>query len=164
MQIRKGGAWRTTASAQAYINGAWRTILNGKCFKGGKWRDACNFTVPTPTPSPTPTPTPGLSLAVSPSSSYVISADPIVVSDPITATPSGGAAPYNYVWSIVYSDGHSFTITPNSATTAVRATLTSGATASCTIHCVCTDNTGLTGTSPLVPITLQRPVISGPLP
>lgn len=169
MQTRKGGAWRTTTSAQAYINGAWRQILYGKAYKGGAWRDVCNFTTPTPSPSPTPTPTPtptpapSLSISVSPTSIDTATADSIVVSDPVTATPLGGLSPYSYLWSIVSSDGHSFTITaPTSATTSVRCNLSvPGASASGSLQCSVTDSSGLSGTSATVPFTLTNTSPSG---
>jgi Tfp pilus tip-associated adhesin PilY1 len=177
MQVRKGGAWRTIVSGQAYINGAWRTILYGQCRKSSLWRDVCNFTVsptptptptpaptptPTPTPAPTPTPTPTLTVTTNITESSATSSTATITGDPVTATPSGGASPYSYAWSIVSTDGHTFTITaPTFATTNVKvSSLADGATAVCSVHCVVHDSTGLSGTSPTVTYTFDRS--SGP--
>lgn len=158
MQIRKGGTWRSTTSAQAYINGAWRQILYGKCFKSGAWRDVCNFTV---TPTPTPTPTPTFSMTISPTSFVSVSGRANTSSPVLTATPSGGASPYTYLWTVVQSDGPvTFTASTSASTQAVAAGAPLDTSWNATLKCTCSDRTGLTGTA-TVSGTFQRDPIFG---
>lgn len=161
MQVRKGGAWRSIRSASAFINGAWRPILYGKCYKSGAWRDVCNFTV-APPPSSNPPPA-SLTLSASPTSISAASNTSPMTTATTTATPSGGASPYSYRWSIVSSDGYSYTLTnPTGATTGVSVSnLPPGSSSSCSIRCTCSDSTGLSGTSNAVTASFTHTSASG---
>jgi hypothetical protein len=145
MQMRKGGRWRSTASAQAYINGAWRDLGNAKAYIGGRWRDVCNFTAvaPTPTPTPTPTPSPVIGLSISPNPFSGAGLHTTITSEAITATPSGGRSPYSYAWTFTRQDGPATINSPTSAST----TVTSTGASEVTVKCVCTDSTGLAGSA-----------------
>lgn len=67
------------------------------------------------------------------------------VSAECSATPSGGVAPYTYLWSIVTSDGEPFIQSPGTRVTSLRKSYlvrTSGF-ASATLQCVVTDARGV---------------------
>lgn len=102
-----------------------------------------------------------MTLGVSPSSitSSNVTGTNFAAAGPVTATPSGGRSPYSYQWSIVSSDGHTFTIdSPNNASTTVSfdGTVISGHSAACQIQCVANDSTGLSATSQSVPVSFQN--------
>ena len=145
MQIRLGGAWRSTVSATAYINGAWREIDSGKAYIGGAWRNIANFTAPksTPTPSPSPTPSGTLTLSISPSSFSATGIHSTVNSPTLTATPSGGRSPYSYAWSLTFQDGPATINSPSSASTTIASTGASQIKG----KCVCRDSTGLSASA-----------------
>lgn len=157
MQIRNGGAWRTAASAQAYINGAWRQILYGKAYVNGSWRNICNFTPPPPPPpappptTPPPPPAPSLTVTASTTAISASAAVSSMTTNSVTLTPSGGKSPYSYAWTITSSDGNAYTITaPSAASTAVHISGLVDRNATCTIQCTVNDSTGLSATSPQV--------------
>lgn len=163
-QLLKGGTWQSASSAQAYVNGAWRSLLYGMCYASGAWQQIFNFTPRTPRPPRTPTPTPTAQLTLSVNATEISTASQAsgssvtnVTTSAVTATPSGGAAPYTYQWVLVSSDGHSFTINgATSASATVSTRLAVGEFASCTIRCTARDSTGLSATSPIVSASLDR--------
>jgi hypothetical protein len=105
-----------------------------------------------------------MSLKLSATSISGSGTDTPITTNTVTITPSGGKSPYKYQWSIVSSDGHAFSFTaPNSATTAVSIdNLVVAASATCSIHCVVNDSTGLTQTSSNVSATLSHTAAGNP--
>jgi hypothetical protein len=91
-----------------------------------------------------------LSVEVAPSFVFGTSGSSIVTSDPCTATPSGGTAPYTYGWSLVTSD---FVPAPSidsptaDTTTFTQTGLGPGDSANASFTCTVTDDNGITITS-----------------
>jgi hypothetical protein len=144
--VRLGGEWKTISAAKVFASGAWRTLAAIRVFSGGEWREVANFTAP-PTTDPTPTPT-GLSLSISPSPVLAAGSSSMVTSSTVTATPSGGLAPYRYAWSA--TGDHSINISARtSASTTFSATgiLASDPGAEGTATCTATDALGNTATA-----------------
>jgi hypothetical protein len=79
--------WRTVDSGKLYAGGAWRTITRAMVFIGGAWKTAMTFAGP-------------VSVAAPPvlQQYYLPGSGPGIASAGITATPSGGIAPYSYGW------------------------------------------------------------------
>lgn len=126
------GAWRTITAAEAFVGGAWRTLVSAEAYVSGAWRGVGTFVQP-------------LTLATSPSAVSKTAHAFIITSDPVTATPSGGAGPYSYAWSVF--SGGPFTInSPTSATTTITANVTGGD-KSGTVQCVVTDSLGTTASA-----------------
>lgn len=152
LQVRVGGVWITPTALKIYTAGAWRSIQAVKIYKGGAWRDAANFV-----------PSGGggggggsLSLSVDPISAFKLGHASTLTSRTITVTPSGGLAPYSYVWSVVSQDGFAtYSInSPTSATCTVTATgCPADQTVGCSIHCSVTDSLGTNAVSDTVPVT-----------
>ena len=158
IQVRQGGAWQTITGAKIFANGAWRTVLAGKIYASGAWRDICNFVTPPPGGGGGGGGT--IVLTISPSPFSRITAQH-TISNTLTATPSGGLAPYTYSWTVVTSTT-TFTIgSPTLATTAVTATLADNATETCTLRCTVTDSLGST-THADVNGTFENATLGGP--
>lgn len=142
--VRLGGAWRTITGAQVFSGGSWRTLVAIQVYSGGAWRQVANFSPPGTGGGGGGT----LSLSLS---TYSISSSAHNVADQtsstVTVTPSGGTAPYTYVWSLDSQDGlatYSIT-TPTAATTSVEASgIPLGSTVGCAISCHVTDSLGAT--------------------
>jgi hypothetical protein len=154
IQVRFGGAWRAITGAQVYAGGAWRQLVAAQVYSGGAWRQVANFTPPGGGGGG------GGSLAVTTSSNAISGlgapSSTTVTTNSVTATPSGGLAPYTYAWSFVSTDGQSYTINSNAvATTTVTGSgLPLDTANTCTIHCVVTDSLGTTATTSNVVATL----------
>lgn len=138
MQIFFGGAWREITSAQVFANGAWRDLVQIQEYFSSAWREVANFTAaPGDEGSGSP-----LTVAATPST-ITTHGGASQTSAAFTATPSGGLAPYTYVWSFNFeAAGPVFTInSPTLATTTVSATGLSGS-KQAWLLCDCTDALG----------------------
>lgn len=132
------GAWHAVTRAELYVGGQWRTVKRGEAYKAADWRTILSF-VPT--------------MSVSANDVFGSGATLQITSDPSTATPVGGVAPFTYTWSVV--SGSAVALTPNSATTAFRAFLAPTATDNSTAEVLATDALGATATA-TIQITLSR--------
>lgn len=133
MKVRVGGAWRDVTSAKVRVGGAWRDMATAEAYEGGAWREVLAFTTP-------------LSVNVSPVS--VIGEREgagEATTDPATATPTGGTAPYTYAWTKV-SGGSITADTGLLASTTFSAILTNGQIITATFQCTVTDARGQTAT------------------
>jgi hypothetical protein len=130
-QVRVGGAWEPLTGCQVYANGAWRNISKIQVYSGGAWRLVANFIPPMG------------GVTISPSFIFKSSrTSPSITSGTITATPSGGTAPYTYAWTVVSSSPTTVSITsPGLASTTVTADASSGE-VDCTLRCTVTDAVG----------------------
>lgn len=72
----------------------------------------------------------------------------VITTNQVTATPSGGASPYTYAWTLVTSDGGTWTAkSPTSASTKFSCSgVGAGIDYTATFLCTATDSTGGTGT------------------
>jgi hypothetical protein len=134
MRVRTGGAWRPVTSGRVRVNNAWRTLTRAMVYHDGAWRDGAVFTPP-------------LSLALNSGSAFAFTVPPgTAVTDPITATPTGGLGPFTYSWTrIAGSVGTA--ATPNSATTTFSQFMGASETVSATFRCTVTDSLGSTATA-----------------
>lgn len=161
MKVRKGGAWQDIVSGHVFAHGSWRDLIQIKVYKSGAWRTVANFTAPA---EPPPSGGGGgggsggggggtITVSVSPTSVAVSGSIVTLSSDPITATPSGGRAPYTYSWAVVSHDlvaTYSFSA-PTAATTRVKAVgQDPGTIGECTVRCTVTDALGTTATTSIV--------------
>lgn len=147
--IRVGGSWRTVSRGEMYRGGSWRTLTRGEIYKGGAWHVLFSFIQP-------------MSVVIAPKPVFRLGRFSPIVSLDVTATPTGGAAPYTYVWSI--GSGISPTA-PTNATTKFSAALGVGSSVSDTATLTVTDSLGTTATDS-TPVTLTNagPIdIGGPL-
>lgn len=157
MKVFYGGVWKDIAGANVFANGAWRSLSAIKAYVSGAWRDVANFTPPGGVGG-------GggggsLSLSVSPASTFRHANNTVLTSPSITCTPSGGLAPYTYVWSFVSQDGFA-TYTINSPTLATCSVTASGCpedqTVGCVIHCSVTDSLAVHATTDNVPTNFEN--------
>jgi len=132
-----GGTWRTINSARVRIENVWRNVTSVRVYQGGAWRDAATFIQP-------------LSVSLSATSVNAdVQGSGIATSAPVTATPSGGVAPFTYSWTRV-SGLSSTATTPTAATSAFSRFVGVGESASEEWRCTVTDALGTTANSPNV--------------
>lgn len=126
-----GGAWRSVGSGDVYIDGQWRRLTRSEQYVGGVWKTGDRFLIPL-TASATIGVT-GLGVGT-------------VTTEPATATPSGGLAPYTYSWSRI-SGTYGTPNNPASATTTFYARIPPGTIQTATFRCTVTDSLGSTATA-----------------
>lgn len=119
MEVTVGNAQKRAARIEAWNGSAWKVVQS--------------FAPP-------------ISLSVSPSSvfgSRNVAAVVAVTTDAATATPTGGQAPYTYLWTQT-SGQTAAIVSPFFATTTFRMTLGPGSFEQATFTCTVTDANGLT--------------------
>lgn len=136
LQIFRNASWHPLQTLQVYRNGAWRRLKTLKVYSGGAWRLIGNF-MPPLSVSAYPTGVGGVGYT---------NTSVIVGSNPTTATPAGGLAPYTYNWAKVSGDAITAS-QPNSATTDFGGTVAVNTTASAIFRVTCTDSSGRTATA-----------------
>src|SRR5690349_3453812 len=141
--LRVGGSWRSITRGEMYRGGSWRTLTRGEIYKGGAWHPLFSFIQP-------------MSVSVSPNPVTRTGHRSPVVSVNVTATPTGGAAPYTYSWSVT---GGITATAPTNAVTTMSASLVDGSTASGTATVTVTDSLGTVATDS-TPVTLTN---AGPI-
>jgi len=89
-EVFTSGAWRQIRRGEVCIGGQWRRLTRAEAYFGSDWHTVASFVPP-------------LSVSVTP---FVTGfANPFkpttltITTEPATATPSGGQAPYSYLWS-----------------------------------------------------------------
>ncbi|MGN6539137.1 MAG: hypothetical protein ACTHKQ_25850 [Mesorhizobium sp.] len=132
------GAEHAIGSGSVCIGSTYRRITRGvACIDGTNWVTIANFVPP-------------LSVSVSPSTAYGYASPlkPIpqtVTTSPLTATPTGGKAPFTYSWSITSHTGTSpLLVSPSSASTSARAAVAANTDQVATAHVTVTDALGST--------------------
>lgn len=134
MRARTGGAWQEVETGRVYVDGAWRELTEARAYISGQWETIAQFVSP-------------LSLSLSQSTmSATRVGDGFVTTLPNTATPSGGRAPYSYVWTRIVGTGGS-ALSPSSATTRFTRFVFNDTSATETFRCTATDNFGTTATA-----------------
>ena len=96
LQVRVGGAWKTISGVKVFKGGSWRTIKALLVYANGAWRTVANFTPAGPSGGGGG----ALSLSVSPNPCQGTGFSSTVTTTNCTVTPSGGAAPFTYAWSM----------------------------------------------------------------
>lgn len=135
-----GGAWREVSYGEVYLFGAWRRLLYGEAYIGGNWVNIAAYTSP-------------LTVTITPASTNGSSGDnsPVSVVTPnVTASVSGGLAPYTYAWTNVVNGGGtaSSAIQPTMATTAfIKPSVPAATGYTDTLRVTVTDSLGRTGTA-----------------
>ena len=131
MDTFNSGAWRKATRGEIYIGGAWRSFTRAEAYIGATWRTVLSFAKP-------------FSLNVSAFARGFRNATRpspgTVVTDPATATPAGGTAPYSYSWSII--SGTATITTPTQATTTFSAFVNANSIKNATASVTCTDARG----------------------
>jgi hypothetical protein len=147
LQINDAGTWRPITAVSVNDVGTWRTILNIYVNDNGTWRLV--FTALSATAAGTD---PLLKAANANS----------IVSNNITATPSGGSGSYTYLWSIVTHDDPDSTPSINSASSVTCQVETADnpalqRTINVTVRCTVTDAvSGATAQTNTVTITHEH--------
>lgn len=112
MNIYANGGWRTPSAAEIYAAGGWRVITRAQCYSGGSWRTVATF-ASSLTASLIATPT-----------DVLVSSNTIGYGSSIlTATPSGGVAPYTYSHAIT---DHLGSVSPSLSTPTMATTYLNG--------------------------------------
>lgn len=146
MLMRLGGAWKTISAGKIFASGAWRNLKAVKIYAGGAWRDVASFVQP-------------ITLAITPSPFAGRGPGPIVTSSSITATPTGGSAPFSYAWTVL--SGAVTINSPTLASTTVNGNI-SGGNISATLQCVVTDSFGSTATQTVTgTLSYRAPIDTG---
>jgi hypothetical protein len=91
MEAFISGAWRSVGRAEILIGGQWRRLTRAEAYVGGQWRTIARFVQP-------------FSISVSPPAvegfaSPLKPTTQTIDTNFVTATPTGGLAPYTYAWS-----------------------------------------------------------------
>lgn len=152
MKIYKGGAWRTITGCRIFKGGVWRRVEAARIYKSSAWRLAANYTAPPSSPGGGGGGGGGgtITLAISPTSFSASGLDTLTVTTgALTATPSGGLAPYTYSWTVSASTGSGTNIinSRTSASTTLTVDFPAYGTQSVTLSCVATDTLGTTQTA-----------------
>lgn len=138
--LRVGGSWRSITRGEMYRGGSWRTLTRGEIYKGGAWHPLFSFVSP-------------MSVTIAPNPVVRSSRATPVTSLDVTATPTGGAAPYTYAWSV---DAAISLTAPTNAVTKMSAVLGPDQTVTGTATVIVTDSLGTTA-SDSTPVTLINP-------
>lgn len=148
MKVRLGGVWRDITAAKVFANGAWRELVQIQVYKSSAWRTVANFTAPA-----------GgggggggvVAVTIAPTSFAVDVLNALAIDTPsLTATPSGGLAPYIYSWALVSitSPGAGVVIYhPTLATTTANIRFSSYGLTDVTLRCTVTDSLGTVGSA-----------------
>ena len=132
MKVFQGGTWRDIVKCSVFQGGSWRVIKAIKVYQGGAWRDVANFTAGQG----------AITLALSPTSISKSGRTSTVNTANVTATPTGGQAPYTYAW-VKQSGGDITALNPANAITGFRAAgLAVDETRTAVFRCTATDNLG----------------------
>lgn len=130
MRARIGGSFEDIESGVVRVGNVWKTLSSVRVYEGGAWKEGKAFI-------------PALSLAISPPTVSATRSGPGVVTTAlVSATPTGGRAPYTYAWT--RTSGVGSATTPTSASTAFTATLGIGDDTFGDFRCTVTDDLGTT--------------------
>jgi len=136
MDTFNSGAWRKATRGEIYIGGAWRSFTRAEAYINDAWRTVLSFAKPFSVSAP-----PSLTGARTTQKPTAGTA----VTPPATATPTGGTAPYSYLWQII--SGSAGIATPNNASTTFSAYLPAYGSSEAVARVTCTDARGLTATA-----------------
>jgi len=130
IKVRRDGAVQAITAMKVMVAGTLRTIRTVKAKQGGTLRTIATF-VPAMTASVSPTTATGADTSRFPKT---------VASNAVTVTPSGGAAPYTYAWTVIDTTlGSPSFSSASSATVVVYQSLSPDTDNSGTVRCTVTD-------------------------
>lgn len=133
MIVRVSGTWPTMTSGLAYADSAWRPLIKARAFIAGAWREVATFVPP-------------LTLAASTSDAYGSRlGGGTVTTLPVSVTPTGGQAPYTYLWTRL--SGFGSVTSPALPETTFSQSVGNGDEVSGVFRCTATDNLGATATA-----------------
>lgn len=135
-----GSVLRTVTGMKVADGGLVRTIRTVKFMDGTTLRTVATFAPP-------------MTLSISPSPIIGVSTTSTCTAGPVTATPSGGVAPYSYAWTrLSHSALTAPTITsPSTASTSfVQTGLPSGTIEDATFRCTVTDAAAQTAAADVI--------------
>lgn len=126
------GVLQTITAVQVKDGSSMRSIVRMKVMDGATLRTVATFVQPL--------------TASAPAGEFTRSFDSeTMTSDPVTCTPSGGLAPYTYLWTVV--SGTVSITTPTAASTTFSKTVTTPSVQEfATVRCTVTDSAGSTAT------------------
>lgn len=134
MRAFLSGQWRDVSSGDVRIGSEWRPLVRAEYFNGTEWKQIVSFVPP-------------LSLSISPTiAGGSIPAAGLVTTNSVSAVPTGGQAPFTYLWEFVSGDASSVT-TPTTAATTFSSTVAYLENRSATFRCTATDAIGQTATA-----------------
>lgn len=143
LKVVVNGAEKSAVRMEVTVGNAQKRAIRIEAWNGSAWKVAQSFA-------------PAISLSVTPDV-FGASSEPtggLITSEPATATPTGGSAPYTYGWAKISGDTMTV-MSPTNATTTFRANVPAGATRSAVYRGTVTDNFGQTATAD-VSITLSN--------
>lgn len=136
--IKIGGTHRTVGNVWRNVSGVWKTGILWRNISG-TWKAAAT----------------AMTASITPDNYYSSGTTNPITSGSITCTPTGGAAPYTYLWQFV--SGGASTV---SSTTAATVTFSSNVTLTSprvfVWYCQVTDSIGTVVSSNPVEITFER--------
>lgn len=134
MRVRDGGVWREIEDGLVFVDGDYKKITSAIIYDDPDWIEIASFI-------------PDLSLSITPAvaGGGRQGAGPLTT-NVVTATPTGGEAPYSYSWQRL-NTGTSFANSPNSPATSFFRTMGNEETVMDTFSCACTDGLGNVATS-----------------
>lgn len=132
MRARVSGAWRDISAGKIKVDGVWRTVTRIVGKVSGAWEDYAIFA-------------PAVTVTISPLTAIAYDYDvgpSTITTNAVTATPTGGVAPFSYAWA-----GGTTATAPTSATTAFSRFTNAGETVPETWTVTVTDSLGQSGTA-----------------
>jgi len=142
VKTRIDGAWRDVSEGRLFLNGAWRRLVSAKAYIGGAWRDVASFVQP-------------MAFSVTPESVFRLEQPGnTATSQLVTGTPTGGRAPFTYVWTHLSGDTGIGITSPTAASTRFERFSFADSSFSAVFQCACTDANGTTLTD-TVTVTFQ---------
>jgi hypothetical protein len=138
MSVKVSGAWKEVDAPAVRVGGAWKDVTNGFVRVSGVWKSFFVAIGPL-----------GVELSEE-DLDAVTNAPGGVATDPVTATASGGVAPYTYLWERTSGDASTTASNPTGdITTFVRTSVSPGLFSS-VWRCKVTDDVGTIAYSPTI--------------
>ncbi len=140
MRAFVNGAFEDIESGRVRVGNAWKNLASVRVYAGGAWREGKTFVPP-------------MSLAIAPDDAFGSVSTPVsttATTNSVTATPTGGLAPYTYAWVRLTGTGSANSAT--SAATTFSASVGPGDSLSGDFQCTVTDSAGGTATAAVTAI------------
>lgn len=130
MKVRVNGVLKSAPGAKIKVGANWKRLIRIKMKIGGVWKEIASFIPP-------------LSASASPATvAKAVNGGGTGVAGPVTATPTGGRAPYTYAWTRL--TGTASITAPGSSGTYFSDTVGPNETRISTFKCTVTSSDGQT--------------------